>query len=116
MPQNQNEWDPTAKLVELQRRQSEVLEKGPTSPPRQIPLRGMIGSAVCEVGVGRRGETGEEGEEVRMATLEEARSLPGQPVPVPVVGTLDFSGGEIPVTAESESVAGEKVERSVSRE
>ena len=92
VPQNQNEWDPTAKLTELQRRQSEVLEKGPTSPPRQIPQRGIIGSTVPEVAPGAEG--------VRMATPEEARSLPTQPKPVPVLGTLDFGGGNGPAGRE----------------
>lgn len=42
----QSEWDPAAKLVELQRRQSEVLAQGPTSSSRVIPNRQLPGSAV----------------------------------------------------------------------
>ena len=34
-----------------------------------------------------------EGETVRMATEEQAKALPTQPVPVPIVGTLNFGGG-----------------------
>lgn len=40
----QSEWDPAAKLGELQRRQSQVLAEGPKSPSREIPKRSMIGS------------------------------------------------------------------------
>ncbi|KAL8796848.1 MAG: hypothetical protein Q9195_000931 [Heterodermia aff. obscurata] len=80
VPQNQNEWDPTSKLAELQKRQSEVLEKGPASPPRPMPQRQMVGATVPEG--------------ARMATPEEARALPTQPTPVPVFGTLNFGGGD----------------------
>lgn len=90
MPQNQNEWDPTAKLAELQRRQSEVLEKGPTSPPRPMPQRQMVSSTIPEVPQG-----------ARMATPEEARALPTQPQPVPVFGTLNFAGGGAPASDET---------------
>lgn len=41
----QSEWDPTARLAELQRRQSEVLAQGPASPTRAIPDRELPGSA-----------------------------------------------------------------------
>lgn len=90
VPQNQNEWDPTAKLAELQRRQSEVLEKGPTSPPRPMPQRQMVSSTIPEVPQG-----------ARMATPEEARALPTQPQPVPVFGTLNFAGGGAPASDET---------------
>lgn len=40
----QSEWDPSAKLAELQRRQSQVLAQGPMSPSRTIPNRTLIGS------------------------------------------------------------------------
>ena len=36
---DQSEWDPVAKLVELQRGQSEMLAEGPASPGRLIPDR-----------------------------------------------------------------------------
>ncbi|MCJ1474908.1 hypothetical protein MMC13_003568 [Lambiella insularis] len=42
----QEDWDPMAKLAELQRRQSEVLAQGPTSPAQDIPNRMQIKSAV----------------------------------------------------------------------
>ena len=83
VPQNQNEWDPTSKLAELQRRQSEVLEKGPASPPRPMPQRQMVGgTTIPEVPEG-----------ARMATPEEANALPTHPTPVPIFGTLNFAGG-----------------------
>ena len=41
----QSQWDPRERLAELQRRQSEVLENGPQSPPRPIPNRKLLGSA-----------------------------------------------------------------------
>lgn len=40
----QSEWDPSARLEELQRKQSQVLTQGPTSPTRIIPNRSIIGS------------------------------------------------------------------------
>lgn len=41
----QEEWDPVAKLEELQRRQAEVLSRpDPMSPPRNIPLRKFPGA------------------------------------------------------------------------
>ncbi|CAF9909017.1 MAG: glycogenin glucosyltransferase [Heterodermia speciosa] len=86
VPQNQNEWDPTTKLEELQRRQSEVLEKGPASPPRLMPQREMVGATTTTTVPGVP-------EGARIATLEEARALPTQPTPVPVFGTLNFAGG-----------------------
>ena len=42
---DQSEWDPVAKLVELQRRQSEMLAEGPASPGRTIPDRELPGSS-----------------------------------------------------------------------
>ena len=41
----QEDWDPLAKLQELQRRQSQVLAQGPTSPPRPIPNRALVETA-----------------------------------------------------------------------
>lgn len=43
---DQSAWDPSAKLLELQRRQSELLAQGPTSPTRTIPDRQLPGSAI----------------------------------------------------------------------
>lgn len=40
----QSDWDPSARLKELQRKQSEVLAQGPKSPARAIPNRSLIGS------------------------------------------------------------------------
>lgn len=42
---DQSNWNPTERLVELQRRQSEVLEKGPQSPHREMPKRQLPESA-----------------------------------------------------------------------
>lgn len=42
----QEDWNPTARLEELQRRQSAVLAQGPTSPTRTIPDRQLPESAV----------------------------------------------------------------------
>ena len=42
----QEDWDPVAKLEELQRRQSEVLAQGPASPSNDIPDRKLPNSAV----------------------------------------------------------------------
>ena len=43
---DQSHWNPTERLAELQRRQSEVLEKGPQSPHREMPKRQLPESAV----------------------------------------------------------------------
>lgn len=40
----QSEWDPSAKLVELQRRQSQVLAQAAMTASRTIPSRPLIGS------------------------------------------------------------------------
>lgn len=40
----QSQWDPSAKLTELQRKQSQVLAQGPKRPSRAIPNRPLIGS------------------------------------------------------------------------
>ncbi len=42
---DQLDWNPVAKLEELQRRQSEVVAQGPKSPTRTIPDRQLLGSA-----------------------------------------------------------------------
>ncbi|KAL8736873.1 MAG: hypothetical protein Q9181_002239 [Wetmoreana brouardii] len=42
---DQADWDPHAKLLELQRRQSEILMAGPRSPRREIPDRPLIESS-----------------------------------------------------------------------
>ena len=42
---DQSAWDPSAKLAELQRRQSEMLAEGPASPGRSIPDREFPGSS-----------------------------------------------------------------------
>jgi glycogenin glucosyltransferase len=42
----QEDWNPIAKLDELQRRQSEVLLQGPVSPPRTFPDRMLPGETV----------------------------------------------------------------------
>lgn len=42
----QEDWNPMAKLVELQRKQSEVLAQGPASPTQNIPDRTQILSSV----------------------------------------------------------------------
>lgn len=42
---DQSAWDPSAKLAELQRRQSEMLAEGPSSPGRLIPDRDFPGSS-----------------------------------------------------------------------
>ena len=42
---DQSAWDPSAKLAELQRRQSDMLADGPASPARFIPDRELLGSS-----------------------------------------------------------------------
>lgn len=76
----QVDWDPTAKLVELQRRQSEVLAQGPTSPIHSIPDRQFPGSAAS------------------ISIAEEPAPLP------PVFGVLDFEGRNSARSGEDEGV------------
>lgn len=66
----QSEWDPTIRLAELQRRQSEVLAQGPASPTRAIPDRELPGSAAP------------------VPILEE-------PVTLPSFGQLNFAGRDV---------------------
>ena len=77
----QADWDPTAKLAELQRRQSEVLAQGPISPTRQIPDRKLPGSAA------------------QISVAEESASPPA-----PVFGALDFGGSSSARSGENEGV------------
>lgn len=67
----QSEWDPTARLAELQRRQSEVLAEGPASPTRAIPDRELPGSAAPV-------------------------PIPEEPVALPSFGQLNFAGRDVP--------------------
>ena len=78
----QADWDPAAKLAELQRRQSEVLAQGPTSPSRHIPDRQLPGPAATVVPI-----------------AEESA-----PSPAPVFGALDFEGRNAARSAENEGV------------
>ena len=69
----QSEWDPSAKLVELQRRQSQVLTQAATAASRSIPNRRLIGS---EPVVGATKEpTAGTAQEPTVATNQEAKSL-----------------------------------------
>ena len=77
----QADWDPTAKLAELQRRQSEVLAQGPTSPARQIPDRKLPESAA------------------QISISEESA-----PPPTPVFGALNFAGSRSTRSGENEGV------------
>ena len=78
---DQNEWNPASKLEELQRRQTEVLAQGPTSPGRAIPDRELPGSASAPFS-----EVNEEGEERTVSRSLDANMPPS-------FQTLDFSGG-----------------------
>ena len=66
----QSQWDPVSKLVELARRQSEVLEKGPmgTGEERNIPERKLVDSSSTTVPatIAERDE-GEMGKEAAVA-------------------------------------------------
>ncbi|MCJ1263156.1 glycogenin glucosyltransferase [Lobaria immixta] len=75
----QSEWDPTARLAELQRRQSEVLAQGPTSPIRAIPDRELLGSAA-------------------------PMPIPEEPEVLPSFGQLNFAGTSVARDRENETV------------
>lgn len=75
----QSDWDPTARLAELQRRQSEVLGPSPTSPTRAIPDRQLPGSAAPV-------------------------SIPEENAVRPTFGSLNFVGSDVPRGPEDEAV------------
>ncbi len=77
----QVDWDPTAKLAELQRRQSEVLAQGPTSPTRCIPNRQLPGSTAA------------------ISIAEESA-----PPSAPVFEALDFEGRNLARSGQDEGV------------
>ncbi|KAL6713365.1 glycogenin glucosyltransferase [Lecanora helva] len=79
---DQSEWDPAGKLMELQRRQSEVLAQGPSPSPREIPDRELPGSAS---GVGTAGK---DSAEIKRGELEE--------VPVTTQQLGVSGGGDVP--------------------
>ena len=88
---DQSDWDPSARLAELQRKQSEVLAQGSASPTRAIPNREEVGSAsvplseVIEEGVIEEGE-GIEG--ANQAAVRENANMPSS------FRTADFSRGQ----------------------
>ena len=96
----QEDWDPIAKLEELQRRQSEVLGQGPASPSRVIPDRALPESAVLL-------PTSEE-------TLVPPTSVVGPPISggasphglnaTPGFQELDFNGRNLAEGGEDESL------------
>lgn len=91
---DQSDWDPTDRLEQLQRRQSQVLVNGPTVP-RPLPDREIPGSSRIPE------EAEKEKEVMEVVSVEEG------PMPmmlglrsVPISGRLNFAGG-------GEHVAGE---------
>lgn len=75
----QSEWDPTTRLAELQRRQSEVLAQGPASPMRAIPDRELPGSAAPV-------------------------PIPEEPVALSSFGQINFAGRGVDRSLEDETV------------
>ena len=95
---DQSEWDPTAKLAELQRRQSEVLAQGPTSPGRAIPDRELPGSASMPMSEVKENIEGEaQAAPVPAAPAQAAPTTAAAPLIFNTVDlggrALDFSGG-----------------------
>jgi len=88
----QDDWNPVARLADLQRRQSEVLAQGPTSPGPRLPDRELPRSASVPLS-----EVREEGAEAPTLSLVDAN------MPVSFQ-TLDFSG-RAPGPGVSEEVA-----------
>lgn len=106
----QSQWNPTERLVELQRRQSQVLEKGPQSPSKAIPDRQMLGSAafVADEAIpeSTRGAPSIAEEptpgsvedntpvpaSTRTASEGDAVALPTAPVPVPISAAPNLAG------------------------
>ena len=103
----QSQWDPSERLVALQRSQSQVLEMGPQSPSKAIPDRQMLGSAVLvaeeaapestrEAPATAEEPTAESVEEntpvpaaTRIDGEEEVAALPTAPVSVPISRALN---------------------------
>ncbi|MCJ1256404.1 glycogenin glucosyltransferase [Lignoscripta atroalba] len=97
----QEDWDPVAKLEELQRRQSEVLTQGPASPTRVIPNRQLPESAALL-------PTSEETEVPQTTVMGESNvpssggaSLPDISSPAP---ERDFNARSIRKSGEDEGV------------
>lgn len=85
----QSEWNPVARLKDLQRRQSEVLAQGPGNPQSKIPDRELPGSASIPLS-----EVKEEGGEKPAATQVDANMPPNfQTLDFTGNQPLDFSGG-----------------------
>ena len=82
---DQSAWDPVAKLVELQRRQSDMLAEGPASPGRIIPDRQLPGSSSAPLT-----EVEEEG---RMECVRTAGST--QAAMPTAFRTIDFNRGSV---------------------
>ena len=93
----QSEWDPVAKLVELQRRQSEVLEKGQVGEGRSIPSRGLVESSKGSLPV-----VGEEQTTEGNSQAQRTDASTGDPGPS--FGTLNFAG-TTPVVATATTTA-----------
>ena len=92
----QEDWDPLAKLEELQRRQSEVLAQGPLSPTRDLPDRKLPGSAVLL-------PTSEE-TVVPPTSVVRATSPPAGSSLPPQFQELDFGNREVGRSGEDEGV------------
>lgn len=82
---DQSDWDPSARLAELRRKQSEVLAQGPASPTRAIPNREEVGSA--SVPLSEDIEKGEGIEGANQAAVRENANMPSS------FRTVDFSRG-----------------------
>ena len=77
---SQTEWNPIARLEDLQRRQSEVLAQGPISPGLKIPDRDLPGSASIPIPEAKEEDTHQ---------MPSRATTSGQPSFQPV----DLSGG-----------------------
>ena len=90
----QEEWDPLAKLQELQRRQSEVLAHGPIRPPRPIPDRALMETAVFL-------PTSEETEAPLTSVVSSSAS---ESMTRPEFRDMDFTRGNVDRSGEDEGV------------
>ena len=92
----QSDWDPSARLAELQRQQSEVLEKGPTGlRGRTIPERKMPeSSSKTATGIAEEAEEATTPRPPQIATSPTPDVGPTPAIaPAPAFGTLNFAGG-----------------------
>ena len=86
----QSEWDPSAKLAELQRRQSQVLAQAAMTASRTIPNRPLIGSEPS-VGTAQEPTAGTTQEPTADTAQEPRVGIAQGPIPLVAFGEVNFA-------------------------